>query len=699
MIVRWYKSFKYCFNKSKKLNLETDTAKMRKVRVYGMQKKGNSIFCKKEFHEKYSYSGKLGANYTNENTMFTVWAPTAEKVELVLYGTNPYRNERALSVPEQVILMKKGPNGVWETDLNGDWDGTFYNYKVTTDTVQEAVDPYAKAVGVNGMVGMVVNLNSTNPNGWELDKRPKLDAPTDAIIYEMHVRDFSIAKNSGVEREKSGKFTGVWQSNTKIPGTNITTCLEHLKELGVTMVHLLPVFDYDSVDESKPDTPQFNWGYDPQNYNAPEGSYSSNPYDGKTRIKEMKQMIMELHKAGIQVIMDVVFNHTAKTEDSNFNKIVPDYYYRQDKNGNFSDASACGNETASERYMVRRFIIDSVAYWAEEYHIDGFRFDLMAVHDIETMKAIRHRLDTIDPKILIYGEGWNGGSSPLPKYRQALKVNTVQYGGLQIAAFSDDIRDGVKGSVFKLEKPGFINGGKNWEENIKFGIVASIAHEEIDYAKVYKKMKPWANEPYQTITYASAHDNLTLWDKIQITNPNEEENVWIAMNKLCAAIIFTSQGIAFMQAGEELARTKVKEDGTLDENSYASPDSVNQIDWERKIKYKELYEYYRGLIQIRKAHKMFHMNTAQQIRSSIHFIETGYSNVVAYSLNGQAVQDLWEEAIIIFNSNRETISIQLPEGSWNVVVDEEKAGVDCLRKVSRCVEVPPISACVLVKDD
>ena len=595
--------------------------------------------------------------------------------------------------------MKKGPNGVWETDLNGDWDGTFYNYKVTTDTVQEAVDPYAKAVGVNGMVGMVVNLNSTNPNGWELDKRPKLDAPTDAIIYEMHVRDFSIAENSGVEREKSGKFTGVWQSNTKIPGTNITTCLGHLKELGVTMVHLLPVFDYDSVDESKPDTPQFNWGYDPQNYNAPEGSYSSNPYDGKTRIKEMKQMIMELHKAGIQVIMDVVFNHTAKTEDSNFNKIVPGYYYRQDKNGNFSDASACGNETASERYMVRRFIIDSVAYWAEEYHIDGFRFDLMAVHDIETMKAIRHRLDTIDPKILIYGEGWNGGSSPLPKYRQALKVNTVQYGGLQIAAFSDDIRDGVKGSVFKLEKPGFINGGKNWEENIKFGIVASIAHEEIDYAKVYKKMKPWANEPYQTITYASAHDNLTLWDKIQITNPNEEENVWIAMNKLCAAIIFTSQGIAFMQAGEELARTKVKEDGTLDENSYASPDSVNQIDWERKIKYKELYEYYRGLIQIRKAHKMFHMNTAQQIRSSIHFIETGYSNVVAYSLNGQAVQDLWEEAIIIFNSNRETISIQLPEGSWNVVVDEEKAGVDCLRKVSRCVEVPPISACVLVKDD
>ncbi|CVI65629.1 Pullulanase precursor [Clostridiales bacterium CHKCI001] len=664
-----------------------------------MQKKGSSIFSTKEFHKKYSYSGKLGANYTKESTMFTVWAPTAEKVELVLYGKNPYRNERELSVPEQVLPMERGQNGTWKMNLNGDWDGTFYNYRVTVDTVKEAVDPYAKAVGVNGMVGMVVDLSSTNPNGWELDKKPELDAPTDAIIYEMHVRDFSIAENSGVEKEKNGKFTGVWQPGTKIPGINIATCLDHLKELGVTMVHLLPVFDYDSVDESKPDTPQFNWGYDPQNYNAPEGSYSSNPYDGKTRIKEMKQMIMELHKAGIRVIMDVVFNHTAKTEDSNFNKIVPNYYYRQDKDGNFSDASACGNETASERYMVQRFITDSVVYWAEEYHIDGFRFDLMAVHDIETMKEVRRRVDTIDPQILIYGEGWNGGPSPLPKYRQALKVNTVQYGGLQIAAFSDDIRDGVKGSVFKLKNPGFVNGGKNWEENIKFGIVASIGHEDIDYAKVYKKIKPWANEPYQTITYASAHDNLTLWDKLQMTNPNEDEDVLVAMNKLCAAIILTSQGIAFMQAGEEMARTKVKDDGTLDENSYASPDSVNQIDWQRKIKYKELYEYYRGLIQIRKAHKMFHMNTAQQVRSSIHFIETGYKNVVAYFLDGQIVQDLWKEAIIIFNGNRENISIQLPEGSWNVVVNEEKAGIDCLRKVNGCIQVPPISAYVLVKVD
>lgn len=665
-----------------------------------MQKKWNTMFDTKEFEDKYRYLGELGAVYTKENTSFTVWAPTASNVNLVLYGKMEGKKESTFSIPEKILPMQKGEKGIWKVNLDGDWDGLFYNYSVTVDGIeQETVDPYAKAVGVNGTVGMVVDLECTNPNGWELDKKPVMIDPTDAIIYEMHVRDFSIAENSGVEKEKKGKFAGVWQENTRIPGTDQKTCFEHLKELGITMVHLLPVFDYDSVDEAKQEIPQFNWGYDPQNYNAPEGSYCSNPYDGKTRIQEMKQMIMELHKAGIRVVMDVVFNHTAKTEDSNFNKVVPNYYYRQDKDGNFSDASACGNETASDRFMVRRFIIDSVVYWAKEYHIDGFRFDLMAVHDIETMKEIRRNVDTIDPQILIYGEGWNGGASPLPKYRQALKANTIQYGGLQIAAFSDDIRDGVKGSVFKLKNPGFVNGGKNWEETIKFGIVASIGHGEIDYANVYKKVKPWANEPYQTITYASAHDNLTLWDKLQMTNPNEEESVLIAMNKLCAAIILTSQGIAFMQAGEEMARTKVREDGTLDENSYASPDSVNQIDWQRKIKYQELYEYYKELIQLRKSHKMFHMNSAQQIRSSIHFIETGYKNVVAYSLKGQAVKDLWEEAIIIFNSNREAISMQLPEGNWNVVVNEEKAGVECLKKVNDNIQVPSISAYILVKQN
>ncbi len=665
----------------------------RKMGLDKMQKEWKSMYTTKRFEKKYTYLGKLGACYTKERTVFTVWAPTASEVKLILYG----KDGKALS-KETSLSMQISDHGTWKIYVDGDCDGLFYNYLVTVDGVErEAVDPYAKAVSVNGKVGMVVNLETTNPNGWREDKKPKMDSPTDAIIYEMHIRDFSISDNSGVEKEKKGRFEGVCQLNTSIPGSDTLTCLSHLKELGVTMIHLLPAFDYYSVDESNADIPQYNWGYDPQNYNVPEGSYSSNPYDGKTRIQEMKQMVMNLHQAGFRVIMDVVFNHTGITEGSNFNQIVPKYYYRQDKKGGFSDASACGNETASERSMVRRFIVDSVAYWAEEYHIDGFRFDLMAVHDIETMKEIRRKADSIDPEILIYGEGWNGGPSPLPKIRQALKKNTIQYGDLQIAAFSDDIRDGIKGSVFKLEKPGFVNGGKRWEENIKFGIVASVPHSEINYEKVYKKVNPWANEPYQTVTYASAHDNLSLWDKLQTTNPEDGESILIAMNKLCAAIIFTSQGISFIQAGEEFARTKVKEDGSLDENSYASPDSVNQIDWQRKISYQELYEYYKGLILLRKSHKMFHMNTAKQIRSSIHFWEVEEKNVVIYSLNGDAVQDVWEEGIVIFNANRSPIEVTLPQGTWEIVVNEKTAGVDCLVVVSGTNQVPPISAYLLVK--
>ena len=384
----------------------------------------------------------------------------------------------------------------------------------------------------------------------------------------MHIRDFSISENSGVTLEYRGKYNGVWEDGTTIPGTDVKTGVDHLKELGVTTVHLLPTFDHQSIDETKLDVPQFNWGYDPKNYNVPEGSYSSDPYTGTIRIEEFKQMVMELHKAGIRVVMDVVYNHTGATTDSNLNLAVPNYYYRQNAQGGFANGSGCGNETASERSMVGRLIVDSVAYWAEEYHIDGFRFDLMAIHDIDTMKEVRAAVDAIDPTILLYGEGWTGGDSPLPEDQKATKANTVKFGDLQIAAFSDDIRDGIKGSVFDAAAGGFINGGTDYEETIKFGVVASTPNDQIDYSKVKNQTQPWANQPYQTISYASAHDNLTLWDKLQSTNPNDSEEALIQLNKMSAAIVYTSQGIPFMQAGEEMARTKVNPDGSLNENSY-----------------------------------------------------------------------------------------------------------------------------------
>ena len=656
------------------------------------------IFESEAFEQAYTYDGELGAVYSKEQTVFTLWTPTASNVQLALYGTDgsDYTCEA-----KEIIDMEKGPNGSWSATVPGDLNGTFYNYLVTNDgTVNEVVDPYAKALGVNGMRGMVVDLDATDPEGWEKDEKPVLEDPTDSIVYEMHIRDFSISENSGVTLEYRGKYNGVWEDGTTIPGTDVKTGVDHLKELGVTTVHLLPTFDHQSIDETKLDVPQFNWGYDPKNYNVPEGSYSSDPYTGTIRIEEFKQMVMELHKAGIRVVMDVVYNHTGATTDSNLNLAVPNYYYRQNAQGGFANGSGCGNETASERSMVGRLIVDSVAYWAEEYHIDGFRFDLMAIHDIDTMKEVRAAVDAIDPTILLYGEGWTGGDSPLPEDQKATKANTVKFGDLQIAAFSDDIRDGIKGSVFDAAAGGFINGGTDYEETIKFGVVASTPNDQIDYSKVKNQTQPWANQPYQTISYASAHDNLTLWDKLQSTNPNDSEEALIQLNKMSAAIVYTSQGIPFMQAGEEMARTKVNPDGSLNENSYNAPDSVNQIDWTRKVEYSDLYEYYKGLIQMRKAHKAFHMNTTEEIQNNLTFLNTNQKNVVAYTLNGKAVGDDWETIAVAFNANEEAVTITLPDSNWNVVVNEQKAGVETLAEVAgNQVTIPAKASYVLVKDN
>lgn len=669
----------------------TTSSKLDLSKEYTLEVKGydsklitlGKILESKDFAEQYTYNGELGALYSKDKTTFVLWAPIASQVKLALYDAG---ND---CEAKEVKTMTKSENGTWKITLDGDLKGTYYNYLVTNyNEENEVTDPYAKAVGVNGNRGMVVDLNSTNPEGWDKDTKPELKDPTDSIIYEMHIRDLTQDASSGASLEVRGKYKGVWQSGTSLFGKgDVKTGIDHLKELGVTHVHILPTFDYNTVDETRLDEPQFNWGYDPQNYNVPEGSYSSNPYKAEVRIKEFKEMVQELHKAGIRVVMDMVYNHTSLSENSSLNKAVPNYYYRQDANGNFSNGSGCGNETASERSMVRKLILDSVLYWANEYHIDGFRFDLMAVHDIDTMKIIRSELDKIDPSILVYGEGWNGGDSSLPDDKKALKANMPKFEKLQIAAFSDDIRDGIKGHVFEPNTPGFVNGFKGLEEVVKFGIVASTKHDGISYSGGPNQFSgygtaPWANEPYQTITYTSAHDNFTLWDKLQTTNPEASKEELTAMNKMAAAIVLTSQGIPFFQAGEEMARTKVKEDGTFEENSYKSPDSVNSLKWNRKEEYKDLFDYYKGLISLRKSHKIFRMNTTEEIQKNLKFLEKGKNfnedNVVAYTLNGSDLNDDWKRAAVIFNANNEDVKVTLPEGNWTVVVNDQKAGVDSL---------------------
>ena len=658
---------------------------------------GSKMLGSEYFENLYKYDGELGAIYSQNNTKFVLWAPTAKKVQVVFYGKD---GKAYLSPAEKIVDMTKGNNGEWTYTANGDLDGEYYNYLVTVNgKVNEVVDPYAKAVGVNGNRSMVVNLESTNPKGWASDTKPKLESTTDARIYEMHIRDFSIDENSGVQMEYRGKYKGVWQPNTVVPGTDVKTGVSHLKELGINVVQLMPAYDYQSVDETKT-SGEYNWGYDPQNFNVPEGSYSTNPYDGKIRIEEFKEMVQELHKQGIKVVMDVVYNHTFN-KDSCLERAVPGYYYRYDEDGNLTNGSGCGNETASDHYMYRRYMIDSVKYWVNEYHIDGFRFDLMAVFDIDTMKAIREALNEIDPTIITYGEGWTGGTSALDSSKQALKANCPEFGELQMGMFSDDLRDGLKGSVFNITEPGFLNGVQNLEDTIKFGIVASTEHDDIDYSKVNYSKAPWANEPYQTITYASCHDNNTLWDRLQLTAPNESESERIQMDKLCASIIWTSQGMPLMLAGEEFARTKCDEQGNLDENSYISGDYVNQLDWNRVSKYNDLYQYYVGLLKLRDEHKAFRMDTTKDIQANLTFLKNGIdfngSNVVAYTLNGKAVGDTWDNMIVMFNSSDKDVEISLPgDKDWVIVLDSDKAGVQKLGTAKGKITVPSKGSYVLV---
>ena len=620
---------------------------------------------KDEFAKYPVYTGNdLGLTYSQKQSSFRIWAPTAARAELLLY-------EQGIGGSLlQTINMQKSIGGTWVTILPGDQQGKFYVFRVQINGKwsAEVADPYAKAVGVNGKRAMIIDLKETLPSGggWEKDKSPVFSLlsarrgvggeATDAIIYELHIRDASIAANSGIQNK--GKFIGLAEEGTKNE-EGLSTGLDHLRELGVTHIHLLPFFDFSSVDESKPDKPQYNWGYDPQNYNVPEGSYSTNPFDGVSRIKELKELIYRFHQTGLRVVMDVVYNHTASTENSNFNQLVPGYYYRHTKDRKFSNATACGNETASERPMMRKFMLESVMYWVKEYHVDGFRFDLMGVHDIKTMNLISKELHKIKPDILLYGEGWTAGASPLPDSLRALKKNTAKLD--RIAVFSDDIRDGIKGSVFESADRGFASGKPGMEESIKFGIVAACKHPQIHYRKVNYSKKPYAAAPVNTISYCECHDNNVLRDKLAISAKDATKIERKNMQMLALSIVLTSQGISFLHAGTEFLRTKK---GV--ENSFDSPDSINAIDWSLKTTNKDVFDYVKALIKIRKEHPAFRMTTAKQIAANIRFRDEP-AGVVAYTINGRSVKDSWNKIFVIYNGAAEENKIHLPDGGWQKV--------------------------------
>lgn len=629
------------------------------------------------------YNGNdLGFKYSPEQTQFKLWSPAASSAKMHLYEKGDGDNKISS------IQLKREENGVWSAIIKGDQKNKYYTFQVEQNGqwLQEKPDLYAQAVGVNGQRAMVIELSETNPAGWESDERPELKNYTDIILYELQIRDMSIHESSGIKNK--GKYLGLTETGTKNPA-GLSTGLDHIKDLGVTHLHLLPTFDHRSIDETKLDVPQYNWGYDPLNYNVPEGSFSTDPYDGRIRIKEFKEMVQTMHKNGLRVVLDVVYNHTGQTEDSNFNQLVPFYYYRQNAEGGFSDAAACGNETASEREMMRKYMIESVVYWAKEYHLDGFRFDLMGIHDIETMNQISAELRKIDPTIFIYGEGWTAGSTPLPAEDQALKANTYKLD--KIAAFSDDLRDGLKGSVFQEKEGGFASNRPGLKESIKFGVVASTQHPQVNYEAVNYSKAPWAAEPYQTISYVSCHDNNTLFDKLKLSNEEATDEEILKMHKLAETIVLTSQGVSFLHAGMEMLRTK---NGV--ENSYNSSDEINQIDWNRKTEYKEVYHYYKGIIALRKNHPAFRMMSTSDIQKHLEFIETKDENVLAYRLKDNANGDEWKEILVLYNGSNLNKTTNIPKNAYSLVADGNQVNESGIRNYnSGVITIPAFTAFIL----
>ena len=588
-----------------------------------------------------------GGQYNEQTgkTEFAVLAtPKAKQVLLRIYKAG------LGGKPIKTIKMYKLPplDFCYVAEVKGNWTGYYYTFDATGTKKQWNESPGigVQAVGVNGQRGFVLNMTGTNPEGWESDVRPVVKSPADLVIYEMHHRDFSINRKDAKYKGKFLALTEPW-------------AIQHLKELGVNAIHILPSYDYGSVDETRLEMPQYNWGYDPVNYNVPEGSYSTNPYDPACRIREFKQMVQSLHKAGIRVILDVVYNHTYDIEHSNFQKLWPDYFYRKTADGQYSNGSGCGNETASEQPLMRKFMIESVKYWIQEYHIDGFRFDLMGCHDIETMNEIRKAVDEIDPTIFIYGEGWSAGQCALPTEQLGVKANVSKMPS--IAAFSDEIRDALRGPFDDDTKGAFLAGLSDAEESLKFGIVGAIRHPQVDMTKVNYSKEPWALEPAQMISYVSCHDDMCLTDRLRASIAGITETELIRLDLLAQTAVFTSQGVPFMLSGEELLRSKK---GV--HNSFESPDSINQLDWTNKEKYPQVFSYYKNLIALRKHHPAFRLGSADLVRKHLEFLDAP-KQVVAFRLKDYAGRDDWRNIIVVLNASKESQSVRIPKGTYTVV--------------------------------
>ena len=637
-----------------------------------------NVYSTDTFEEAYTYTGKdLGATWTPEATAFRLWAPTATAVTINLYASGDPANQDLL----RQVEMTPDVNGTWVATVSGDLNGTYYTYLVDVNgSTNEACDPYARTTGVNGARAMVIDLDSTDPEGWEKDVDPHYDnAITDAIIYELHVRDLSVDESAGIQNQ--GKYLGLIETGTT-NAQGIPTGLDHIKNLGITHIHLLPVYDYGSVDETKLDTAQFNWGYDPVNYNVPEGSYATDPYNGAVRVAEFKQMVKGLHDNGISVIMDVVYNHVYSGENFCFNKIVPGYFSRITDSGVYSNGSGCGNDTASERSMVKKYIVDSVVYWADEYHIDGFRFDLVGLLDTETINEIIEEVHKTHPNVIFYGEGWTMTTSVTKEgYTMATQVNSRSVP--EFAFFSDTIRDALKGSVFDTSSTGYVSGaGKN---------ASTIASSFLGKAS-------WCHSPTQSINYASCHDNNTLYDRIVMSTAGASTEDQIKMNNLAAAIYMTSQGVPFIHAGEEMLRSKPLDNGTFDHNSYSSSDAVNSLKWDTLNlgEYQAVYSYYQGLIAFRKAHPALRMTDAAEVAEKITQLDTGSSAVLAFHIAAGANGEE-NDLVVIFNPLTEAANVTLPAGQWSICINGQQAGVEALGTVSGTATADAISALVLVK--
>ena len=607
-------------------------------------------------------------SYSPEQTVFKLFAPNNAKC--------------TVKVGKKKVKMTKAGDCLWTATVKGDLKGQPYVFNTGHG---DTPGVFAKAVGTNGKEAYILDLATTNPVGWESDQRPVVKSPVDLIVYEMHHRDFSIAR---LDAKYPGKFLALTEP----------WAIKHLKDLGINAVHILPSYDYGSVDESRLNEPQYNWGYDPVNYNVPEGGYSTDPSKPEVRIREFKQMVQTLHKAGIRVILDVVYNHTYNIDNSNFQKTYPDYYYRKTADGAYSNGSGCGNETASEKPMMRRFMMESVKYWINEYHIDGFRFDLMGCHDIETMNQIRQMVNTIDPTIFIYGEGWSAGACALPNEKLGMKANIPQMPG--IAAFSDEIRDALRGPFsddtvsgwlgrLNTSKAGQFTGDQE-VESLKFGLVGCIQHPQVDMKKVNYSKEPWAIEPTQMMSYVSCHDDMCLVDRLKASIPRIKEDELIRLDLLAQTAVFTSQGVPFMPSGEELLRNKK---GV--HNSFESPDSINQLDWQNKLRYPQVFEYYKNLIQLRKHFPHFRLGSAAEVRDKMCFLNAP-SGVVAYSITDTMGNVTNKVVIVVLNPTRKQQTVSIPEGHYTIVCASgviDLNGIDTF--TGRQVSVAPQTALII----